>query len=47
MGVYLPAREEWLGAFADAGWELVRAIDVAAPPGCVLFDLRPARATAR
>jgi phenylpyruvate C(3)-methyltransferase len=41
MGVYLPSREEWLGALADAGWKLVRALDVDAPPGCVLFDLVP------
>ncbi|WP_214106911.1 methyltransferase domain-containing protein [Acrocarpospora catenulata] len=42
MGVYIPTRQEWYEAFAESGWEIVGESHFAAPPGGVLFELRPA-----
>jgi SAM-dependent methyltransferase len=44
MGVYIPSREEWLGAFRAAGWELLTEHHVTAPPSGILFELRPSPA---
>jgi hypothetical protein len=40
MGQYVPAREEWLSVFDDAGWTCVGEREVGIPFSCV-FDLRP------
>lgn len=42
MGVYIPSRQEWLGAFDAAGWSLVHEHHVASPPSGILFELVPA-----
>lgn len=44
MGVYIPSREEWRGAFRAAGWDLVGERPVTAPPSGILFELRPSAA---
>jgi phenylpyruvate C(3)-methyltransferase len=41
MGVYIPSRDEWLGAFAAAGWDLISERHVTAPPSGILFELTP------
>jgi phenylpyruvate C(3)-methyltransferase len=44
MGVYIPSREEWLGAFRAAGWDVLAERHVAAPPSGILFELTPSAA---